>query len=138
MLACETNAQKLQTIFEKVIPDDDANWLERYKKAAQAVSPHKKRKVEDLMREMLEKLQLLHSNQFFKAEAEKRSEDLEGAIQQLSILPPSLPDEEGQYSHSGSGSIYINPGSGTQRVYSVSGGSGNKQYNAETQNFGRD
>ena len=58
--ACQENAKRLQELFEKVIADDEANGFERYKKAAHAVMPGKKRKVEDLMKEILEKLQLLH------------------------------------------------------------------------------
>jgi hypothetical protein len=140
ILACEDNAKRLQEIFQKVVPDEDASWAERYKKAAHAVMPGKKRKVEDLMKEILEKLQLLHTSRFFKSENEqkneKKSKELEAAISQLSELPSSLPENEGQYSHHGSGGMFINPGLGTQQIYSMSGGSNNKQYNAQTQSFG--
>jgi hypothetical protein len=126
-LACEENAKRLQEIFQKVVPDEDASWAERYKKAAHAVMPGKKRKVEDLMKEVLEKLQLLHTSRFFKSENEqkneKKSKELEAAISQLSELPSSL--------------MFINPGDGTQHNYSQSGGSENKQYIGQTQNFGQ-
>jgi hypothetical protein len=142
ILACQENAKRLQQIFEKVVPDDEANWFERYKKAAHAVMPGKKRKVEDLMKEILEKLQLLHTSRFFKSENEqkneKKSKELETAISQLSELPSSLPENEGQYNHYGPGGMFINPGDGTQHNYSQSGGSGNKQYIGQTQHFGRD
>lgn len=140
ILACREDAKQLQEIFQKVVPDDDASRVERYKKAAHAVVPGKKRKVEDLMKEILEKLQLLHTSRFFKSESEqkneKKSKELETAISQLSELPSSLPEDEGRYSHHGSGSMFINPGHGTQQNYNQSGGSNNTQYNGQTQNFG--
>jgi hypothetical protein len=139
--ACQENAKRLQEIFEKVVPDDDASWVERYKKAAHAVMPGKKRKVEDLMKEILEKLQLLHTSRFFKGENEqkneKKSKELETAINQLSELPPSLPEDEGRYSHHGSGAMFINPGLGTQHNYNQSGTSNSNQYNAHTLNIGQ-
>lgn len=135
MLACEENAQKLKAIFEKVIPGDRANWLERYRKAAKAVMPNKKHRVEDLMEEILQSLQLLHTNQFFKVESEKKSEELDMACQQLSELPPSLPDDDTRNTHHGSGSINFHAGTGVQNNYNQSGGSNNKQYNAGTLNI---
>jgi hypothetical protein len=98
--------------------------------------PGMKRKVEDLMKQILEKLQLLHTSRFFKSENEqkneKKSKELETAISQLSELPSSLPENEGQYNHYGPGGMFINPGDGTQHNYSQSGGSGNKQYIGQT------
>jgi hypothetical protein len=139
--ACRENAQRLQEIFEKVVPDDEASWMERYKKAARAVMPGKKRKVEDLMKEILEKLQLLHTSRFFKSENEqkneKKSKELETAINQLSELSSSLPEDEGRYSHHGSGAMFINPGLGTQHNYNQSGTSNSNQYNAHTLNIGQ-
>ncbi|KAK3614600.1 hypothetical protein LTR56_026643 [Elasticomyces elasticus] len=120
MLACEDNARRLKEIFEKVVPGDYATRIDRYKKAVQAIMPDKKRKVEDLMKDILEKLQLLHTSRFFGAINEERSDDLVAAIQQLSDLAPSLPDEDSRYSHSGSGAMNVNAGSGTQRNYSQS------------------
>ena len=141
ILACEENAKRLQEIFQKVVPDEDAGWAERYKKAAHAVMPGKKRKVEDLMKEILEKLQLLHTSQFFKSENEqkneKKSKELEAAISQLSELPSSLPEDEGRYSHHGSGAMFINPGLGKQHNYNQSGTSNSNQYNAHTLNIGQ-
>ncbi|KAI6855497.1 hypothetical protein KC343_g109 [Hortaea werneckii] len=140
--ACQDDAKQLQDIFQKVIPEDGSSWVERYKKAARAVLPGKKRKVEDLMKDILEKLQLLHTSRFFQSENanknENTSKELETAITQLSELSPSLPENEGQYNHYGSGGMFIHPGGGTQHNYSQSGGSGNKQYNARTLNIGKD
>lgn len=135
MLSCKENAEKLQEIFDKVIPGERATWLERYSKAAQAVMPGKKQKVEDLMKAILEQLQLLHTNHFFKIVAEENSEDLNAAIDDLSAVPSSLPDDEGRFHHSGSGSMNVNTGSGSQTNNTISGGSDNRLYTAETQNF---
>ena len=140
--SCQENAKKLQKIFEKVVPDDGASWVERYKKAAHAVMPGKKRKVEDLMKEILEKLQLLHTSRFFKSgneqKNEKKSKELEIAISQLSELPSSLPENEGQYNHYGPGGMFINPGLGTQHNCIQSGGTVNMQYMGQTLRFGKD
>ncbi|KAI7553918.1 hypothetical protein KC331_g906 [Hortaea werneckii] len=140
--ACQDDAKQLLQIFQKVVPEDDSSRAERYKKAIRAVLPGRKRKVEDLMTEILEKLQLLHTSRFFKSENEKRNEnrskELETAISQLSELSSSLPENEGQYNHYGSGGMFIHPGEGTQHNYSQSGGSGNRQYNAGTLNIGKD
>ncbi|KAI6804177.1 hypothetical protein KC327_g16668 [Hortaea werneckii] len=140
--ACQDDAKQLQQIFQKVIPEDGPSWVERYKKAARAVLPGKKRKVEDLMKDILEKLQLLHTSRFFKSENGRtngdRSKELDTAITQLSELSPSLPENESQYNHHGSGGLFVHPGSGTQHNYNQSGGYGNKQYNAGTLNIGRD
>ncbi|KAI6914708.1 hypothetical protein KC318_g4354 [Hortaea werneckii] len=140
--ACQDDAKQLQHIFQKVILEDGSSWVERYKKAARAVLPGKKRKVEDLMKDILEKLQLLHTSRFFKSENEKKNENtskgLQTAIIQLSELSSSLPENEGQYNHYGAGGMFIHPGEGTQHNYSQSGGSGNRQYNAGTLNIGKD
>jgi hypothetical protein len=94
--------------------------------------PWKKYKVEDLMKEILKKLQLLYTSWFFKSENEQKNErmlkELETAINQLSELPSSLPEDEGRYSHYRSGAMFINPGLGTQHNYSQSGTSNSHQY----------
>jgi len=94
------------------------------------------------MKEILEKLQLLHTSRFFKSEDEqkneKKSKELETAITQLSELPSSLPEDEGRYLYHGCGAMFINPGLGTQQNYNQSGGSGNKQLIGQTQHFDKD
>lgn len=135
MQTCEENAQQLQAIFEKVVPGERATWLERYSKAARAVMPGKKHRVEDLMKSILEQLQLLHTNQFFKTIIKEKDEDVTAAIDRLSEVPSSLPDENGSFHHSGTGPMKVNSGSGTQTNNTISGGSGNKMFNAQTQHF---
>jgi hypothetical protein len=54
------------------------------------------------MKEILKKLQLLHTSRFFKSENEQKNEkmskEFETAINQVSELPSSLPEDEGRYS----------------------------------------
>ena len=114
MLACEENAHQLQTTFDKVIPSEQATRLERYRKAVQAVMPDKKRKVEDLMKGIIEQLQLLHTDQFFKDVTKKRSDELAAAIKGLSAVPSALPEEEGRIHHSRSGPMNNQTGLGKQ------------------------
>ena len=135
MRACEENASNLQAIFEKVVPGERATWFEHYRKATQAILPGKKRKVEDLMKGILEQLQLLHTDHFFKSVAEEKSDDLAGAIEHLSSLPSSLPDGDDRFHHSGSGPMNNLTGSGKQTNNTISGGTNNRQYIGDTQNF---
>lgn len=93
-----------------------------YQKAAKSIIPGKKQKVEDLMKEILAKLQLLQTSRFFKEQMEKRSKQLEAAVSQISALEPSLPEDEGRFVHSGSGALYAHTGSGVQNNYNQSGG----------------
>ena len=131
---CEENAQALHDIFKKVLPGDDASRLQRYRKAVRTVLPGRKRKVEELMKEIMQKLQLLHEHHYFESAVD--AAQLQVVIEQMSKLPPSLEEDENpQYTHSGSGSINVNPGSGVQRNYNHSGGSG-KQFNADKMIFG--
>lgn len=138
MFKCKENAEALKEIFENVVPGDEAKWLERYKKAAKSLMPGKKKRVEELMKEMLEKLQLLQTSRFFQAEIEKRFQKLQNGISQLSDLEPSLPEDDGGFSHYGSGPQNVNTGDGIQHNYTQSGGSNNKQFNGQTMYFGKE
>lgn len=138
MLKCKENAEALKEIFEKVVPGDEAKWLERYKKAAKSLMPGRKKKVEELMKEMLEKLQLLQTSRFFQAEIEKRSQKLEDGISQLSEIEPSLQEDSGAFNHYGTGPQNVNTGTGTQHNYNQSGGSNNRQFIGQTMHFGKE
>lgn len=131
---CETDAKELQDIFQKVIPEADAKWLERYRKALQSTGPSKRRRVEELMRDILVKLQLLHEYTFY--ENTIRMDKLSAAIEDLGSLPNSLSDEDSRYIHSGSGAQHNNASTGTQYINSQYGGSNNKMFNAHTMSFG--
>jgi hypothetical protein len=117
---CRNKAKSLEEIFEKVLPGDDAGRAERYLKAARSLKPGRTEKVEDLMKGILKQLQMLQS-----------------AVDRLSELGPSLPDD-GKFVHTGSGALYAHTGSGVQNNYNQSGGERNKQYIGHTMNFGRD
>lgn len=86
---CKSNAEALKDIFEKVIPGDKASRRERYVKPARTAVPGKKNRVEDLMRDILIKLQALHVRYFFKQAAdtrERKSAHLDEAVRKLSEL----------------------------------------------------
>jgi hypothetical protein len=137
MSACHQRAEALGEIFSKVLPVADAGWLERYKKAARSLKPGRENQVEDLMADILEQLQMLHTSRFFKSELEKRAVDIEAAIDKLSELGPSLPDDDGRFVHTGSGAQNVNTGRGVQNNY-VQSGNNSKQYNGHIMNFGKD
>ena len=115
-------AQALTDIFEKVVPGDRASWLERYAKAVRTVMPDGKRKIEELMKEILEKLQLPFIHHYF--EAAVSSVSLGTAIEELSEISPPLPDDTLQYAHNVAGSLNMNTTSRTMNTYTYSGGSG--------------
>lgn len=90
--ACEIKARQLQAIFNKVVPQADENGLIRYYKAARAIG--KGGRVETLMRGVLEDLQLLSINHTMKVVTEDQVKELKEAIEAVSKLEPSIPDEE--------------------------------------------
>jgi hypothetical protein len=134
---CRNKANALEEIFQNVLPGDDAGRTERYLKAARSLKPGRTERVEDLMTGIFKQLQILQTSRFFKGELEKRAGDIQSAVDRLSELGPSLPDE-GKFVHTGSGALYAHTGSGVQNNYNQSGGERNKQYIGHTMNFGRD
>jgi hypothetical protein len=136
MQGCKERAEALGEIFEKVLPGDNADWLERYKKAARSLKPGREKKVEDLMTGILEQLQLLHASRFFKSELEERAVDIKAAIDKLSELGPSLPDDDGRFVHTGSGPLNAYTGSGNN-IYNQSGAN-SRQYTGHIMHFGKD
>ncbi|KAK6428637.1 hypothetical protein LTR95_015220 [Oleoguttula sp. CCFEE 5521] len=133
--ACKVNVEALHDIFEQVVPVDEDTRVERYKKVLSIIFPGKKKKVEELMKEILEKLQLLHTYHFFRTAVSDMG--LEDAIKELDAVEPSLPDDEGgKYVNTGSGPQNIHEGSGEQYNNTISGGERNVQYVAKSQTFG--
>jgi Sec-independent protein translocase protein TatA len=131
---CEANARALRDIFEKVVPGNEANRVERYRKALKTVLPGKKRKVEGLMQEILEKLQLLHTHHYFNTAVDVSK--IGAGIEELRIVESSDPDEsDAKYVNSGSGPQNIHSGSGKQFNNTISGGTGNSQHIADSQTF---
>jgi hypothetical protein len=137
MEECRNKANALEEIFGKVLPGDDAGRAERYVKAARSLKPGRTERVEDLMTGIFKQLQMSQTSRFFKSELEKRAGDIRSAVDRLSELGPSLPDE-GKSVHTGSGALYAHTGSGVQNNYNQSGGERSKQYIGHTMNSGRD
>lgn len=138
---CKANAKALRDIFEEVVPGDEAGRLERYLMALKTVSPKKKHRVEDMMKGILEKLQLLQTHHYFKsaeAGAEIDFTKIATGIEEMKHVESSIPqDDTGKVTHSGPGSININSGKGEQYNNSITGGKHNTQNNAKNQYFGR-
>ena len=130
---CEADARALRDIFEKVVPGSEATRTERYRKALKTVLPGKKRQVEGLMQEILEKLQLLHTHHYFKAAVDVSK--IGAGIEELRTLESSDPDLDARYVNSGSGPQNIHTGSGKQFNNTISGGTGNSQHIADSQTF---
>ncbi|WPH00629.1 Hypothetical protein R9X50_00345900 [Acrodontium crateriforme] len=133
---CKQSAKELQEIFGKVFTGDGANWFERYRKAASAVFG-KKGRVEDLMSDMLDSLQLLQAKQIFRDAVSQHSSELVEAIQELSEVASSLPEEDGRYKHSGSGPMNVNASTGTQNNYNQSGRNNTQNFGGQTQHFAK-
>lgn len=99
LVACEKNAKRLKEIFEAVVQGDVASWAERYEKSIRDYPPEE-RKVEDLMRDIVQKLLFLQARLGFiiedRQQSEKNKENakvLGSAIPRLSKLAASLPEE---------------------------------------------
>lgn len=134
---CKANAKALRDIFEEVVPGDEAGRTERYLKALKTVSPRKKHKVESMMQEILEKLQLLHSHHYFTSAIDFAK--LEAGVKEMKSVESSIPQDDaaGKFTHTGAGSINVNSGRGEQYNNSITGGKNNSQHIGRTQYFGR-
>jgi hypothetical protein len=116
------------------VPGNEATRVERYRKALKTVLPGKKHKVEGLMQEILEKLQLLHTHHYFKTAVDVSK--IGAGIEELRTVESSDPDESNaKYVNSGSGPQNIHSGSGKQFNNTISGGTGNSQHIADSQTF---
>ncbi|MCJ1392832.1 hypothetical protein MMC18_005704, partial [Xylographa bjoerkii] len=85
---CEKKAQKLDTLFQKAIPKDGASDLERYYKAVKAYG--KGNEVENLMKGMLEDVQLLACEHGMKTATKAQDEQIAQAITAVSAVAPSV------------------------------------------------
>ncbi|KAI7766967.1 hypothetical protein LZL87_013944 [Fusarium oxysporum] len=128
---CEHKAKKLEGIFQKVLPGEDASRAERYLKALKTVG--KGDRVELLMKGMLEDVQLLASNHGMETVTTSDLEQITEAIKEISSMPPSAQEKDGSLSVA----MY---GDGVQYTYYserdqfVSHGGG-AQYRAESMTF---
>lgn len=119
---CCKKMQKLEEIFQKVMPADGASRAERYLSAVKTLG--KGSRVENLMKGTLEDVQLLATNSGMMSVTSAQRKEVADAIKEVDALSPSLPEhalEETGFTaiHSGSGAInqasgdqYNNPGSG--------------------------
>jgi len=82
MNLCKINAAMLSDIFASIDLDRNASWIRRYTMAIGNSMPSKKRKVESLLRETMEGLQLLHTYHSFNTMTTMG--ELQAAIKQLS------------------------------------------------------
>ena len=130
---CKDKAKKLELLFQKVVPADGASRAERYRLAAKSLG--KGHRVETLMKEMLEDVQLLAINHSMAAVTDTHLKDVDDAIKEVAALPPSIPEHpiEGTgFTAVPSGSVSINQ---AQRDQFNNPGSG-QFYHAENKTFG--
>jgi len=134
--ACEKKAKKLDELFHKAIPADGASDLKRYYKAVKAYG--KGNEVENLMKGMLEDVQLLACEHGMKTATKAQQEQIAQAITEVSAVAPSVPEQVFQEA----GFTVTNAGPGTQ--YNAQGeyiAQGNaRQYNSAggAMHFGKD
>lgn len=126
---CKESAARVKDIFDKTIPAPGASRSERLRKAVGLKT--KSKKIQEEIEEVVKSMELLAQYQVFQDAA--ALEDIKEAIGQLNIADE---DDQPQFTHSGEGSINANTGPGLQQNHNNSGSG--RQYNAETQFFGRD
>lgn len=111
--SCKDRAERLRNILQDMAAQPDTSRVERYRLAIRRLG--KESKVEELMKGMLEDVQLLAANQAVKAVEEEKIDELMRAIQALSKVPPSMPGDP-TFTHHGTGDQINNTGSGTQNI----------------------
>jgi hypothetical protein len=133
---CDEKTRKLREIFEKTMPGEKDTWEKRYFKVVRRLG--KGNKVEDLMIAITQDVQLIVNNHVVNSATPEQKAKLKETIEEIKSLPSSVPEEGNSVSSFDSGGgaqeNYIHRGNGTQNIIRDSG----KQYNAETQNFGKD
>lgn len=112
--ACEKKAKKLDELFHKANSADGVSDLKRYYKAVKAYG--KGNQVENLMKGMLEDVQLLACEHGMKTATKAQEEEIAQAITAVSALPSSVPEHLFQET----GFTAHNSGPGTQ--YNAQGG----------------
>lgn len=132
---CKANTKALRDIFEEMVPGDEDGRMDRYLMAPKSVFSDKQHKVEDLMQEILKKLQLLHTHHYFKTAI--NDSEIKPGIQGLRMVKPSLlpQDDRASYLNSGCGPQNINSGSGKMVTNTISGGQHNARHIADNQTF---
>lgn len=113
--SCENKAKKLDELFHKVVPANGASDLKRYYKAVKAY--RKGNEVKDLMKGMLEDVQLLGCEHGMKTATEAQQEQIAKAIIELFAIPPTVPKHIFQET----GFTANNSGSSTQSNFHAQG-----------------
>ncbi|KAF5698450.1 ankyrin repeat-containing protein [Fusarium mundagurra] len=99
---CKVRAEDLEKIFKAVASSEGMSRLERYRRVVRQLG--KEKKVEALAKELLEDVHLLAERHAFQAATQAQVSQLREAIEELSQVGSSLPDEDGfTLVHSGSG-----------------------------------
>lgn len=91
VLACKIKAQKLDELFQKTLHTDGTSTLERYYKAVKILG--KGNRVEELMRRILEDLQVLACERGMRMALESQPNDISKAIAEVSAIPSSVPEK---------------------------------------------
>jgi hypothetical protein len=87
---CEKKAETLKELFRKAIPTDGARDVERYWKAVKAYG--RGNEVENLMKGILEDVQLLACEHGMKTATKDQQEQIAWAITEVSTVAPSVPE----------------------------------------------
>ena len=128
--ACKEKAEKLQELFDKVVPGEGASRVERYRKAANV--PGKGHKVEKLMQGILEDVNLLAGEKGINSASKTQQEQILKALRDIAAVAPSVPEQEFQQtgftnSNYGFGAQYNaqgeNVAQGNARQFNSAGGS---------------
>lgn len=139
LTGCKDKAAYLDQVFKEVMPNGDLARSTRYCLVVRCLG--KDSRLEHLMKGILEDIQLLYTKLAIDSAGEAQAQRLAEAIEEVSALPPSLPDHlsEGQsplYINHGSAPQNIHGGVGAQHNYSGSGAVYHN--NANTISFGKD
>jgi hypothetical protein len=127
--ACEEKSKKLEELFRKVIPGDNASRRERYFSAVRTLG--KGNEVEKLMKGMLEDVQLLVGEHNMKIASNTQLEQIAKTISEVSDITLSVPENGFQEprltaNYSGPGNQYNAQGEyiaqGNARQYNSGGG----------------
>lgn len=89
--SCRDNAEKLKTILERIDLNDGSWSRNSYIKVIKAWG--KKGRVEELMRKILEDVQFVAADRTMQAATAEQLVSLKDAIEELSRVNPSAPDE---------------------------------------------
>jgi hypothetical protein len=136
IVACENKAKHLDELFHKAIPADGASDVKRYWKAVKAYG--KGNEVENLMKGMLEDVQLLACERGMRTATNAQQEQITQAIAEVSAVAPSVPDDV--FQDAGFSATNFGPGTqyNAQGEYIAQGQA--RQYNSAggPMHFGKD